>query len=92
MINAVIIEDEILSREKLMIILKDIAPEINIVATFGCVKESIDYFKKHLPVDLIFCDVQLPDGLSFEIFAGVKTTTTVIFITGLSYMHLKITG
>jgi DNA-binding LytR/AlgR family response regulator len=82
MINAVIIEDEILSREKLIAILKDVAPEINIVATCSSVKESIEYFKTHLPADLIFCDVQLPDGLSFEIFARINTTTPVIFITG----------
>jgi DNA-binding LytR/AlgR family response regulator len=82
MINAVIIEDEVCSREKLIDILKDVAPEITITATPGCVKEGIDYFKKHVPVDVIFCDVQLPDGLSFEIFAEVNITTPVIFITG----------
>jgi DNA-binding LytR/AlgR family response regulator len=88
MINAVIIEDEILSREKLISILKDVAPEINIIATFGCVKESIAYFKKEVAVDVIFCDVQLPDGLSFEIFAEINITTPVIFITGFDRFML----
>jgi DNA-binding LytR/AlgR family response regulator len=82
MINAVIIEDEILSREKLIAILKEVEPGINIVATCSSVKESIDYFKTNLPADVIFCDVQLPDGLSFEIFSAVTTATPVIFITG----------
>ena len=81
MIKAVIIEDEISAREKLISILKEVAPDINIVATFSYVKESIDNLQKFLPIDLIFCDVQLPDGLSFEIFTEVNITTPVIFIT-----------
>lgn len=81
MIRAVIIEDEVSAREKLISILQEVAPEINIVASFSYVKESIDNLQNFLPIDLIFCDVQLPDGLSFEIFTRVKVTTPVIFIT-----------
>ena len=82
MINAIIIEDEIPAREKLISILQEVAPDINIIATFSYVKESIDNLKSKLSVDLIFCDVQLPDGLSFEIFTEVSITAPVIFITG----------
>ena len=89
MINVVIIEDEIAAREKLISILQVVAPEINIIATFSYVKESIDNLKKILPIDLIFCDVQLPDGLSFEIFTEVSITAPVIFITGFDKFVLN---
>ncbi|HEY2720329.1 MAG TPA: LytTR family DNA-binding domain-containing protein, partial [Chitinophagaceae bacterium] len=46
------------------------------------VRESIDYFSNSPKADLIFCDVQLEDGLSFEIFTKAEIKTPVIFITG----------
>lgn len=82
MIKAIIIEDEIFAREQLISILQVVAPDISIVATYTYVKESIDNLKNILPIDLIFCDVQLPDGLSFEIFTELSITAPVIFITG----------
>jgi two-component system LytT family response regulator len=82
MINSIIIEDELPAREKLISILEHVTPEVNVIATFGSVKESVDHLKNKMPVDLIFCDVQLPDGLSFEIFSAVNISTPVIFITG----------
>lgn len=88
MINAIIIEDELPAKEKLISILQKVSPEINVIATFTNVKESIDNLKKKLPVDLIFCDVQLPDGLSFEIFTEVNIVTPVIFITGFDKFTL----
>ncbi|MGI8584603.1 MAG: LytR/AlgR family response regulator transcription factor [Chitinophagaceae bacterium] len=89
MINAIIIEDEIFAREKLISILHEVAPEIIIVATFSYVRECIDNWKKTLPIDLIFCDVQLPDGLSFEIFTEVNITAPVIFTTGFDKFILN---
>ncbi|MEO5783604.1 MAG: LytTR family DNA-binding domain-containing protein [Ginsengibacter sp.] len=89
MIKAIIIEDEISARERLIVILEDVAPDIHIVANFSYVKESIDNLQNFLPIDLIFCDVQLPDGLSFEIFTKVSITTPVIFITAFDKFILN---
>jgi DNA-binding LytR/AlgR family response regulator len=88
MINAVIIEDEKPSQEKLIRILKEISPELEVVAILTTVKESIDYFKIPQSVDVIFCDVQLPDGLSFEIFKETQIKIPVIFITGFDKFML----
>ena len=82
MINAVIIEDEKDAQEKLSSTLKEVAPGLNVVAILTSVKESINYFKTSPPIDIIFCDVQLPDGLSFEIFSETQIKIPVIFITG----------
>jgi DNA-binding LytR/AlgR family response regulator len=82
MINAVIIEDERFAQEKLLDLLGEVSAEMNVIGILSSVKESIDYFKTALPIDLIFCDVQLPDGLSFDIFSETQTNIPVIFTTG----------
>ena len=88
MINAVIIEDEKSSQEKLLNILREVSPGLNVVAVLTNVKESINYFKTFFSIDIIFCDVQLPDGLSFEIFSETQIKIPVIFITGFDKFML----
>lgn len=82
MINIVIIEDEKLSQEKLLATLKEIPFEMNVISVLSTVKESIEYFKEPRKVDIILSDVQLSDGLSFDIFRETGIDIPVIFITG----------
>jgi DNA-binding LytR/AlgR family response regulator len=82
MIKAVIIEDEKKAAECLLALLKDIEPELRVEAVLPGVQEGIRYFSANEKVDIIFSDVQLADGLSFAIFAAVKPTAPVVFITG----------
>ncbi len=82
MINAVIIEDEAMAQAKLMSALKEVSVEVNVQTILATVKESIIYFKNNASPDIIFCDVQLSDGLSFEIFRETKIQVPVIFTTG----------
>jgi DNA-binding LytR/AlgR family response regulator len=81
MIRTVIIEDEKLIAGELKKKLVELEPDIEVVATLGSVKESIDYFEAGNPADLIFSDIQLPDGLSFEIFSTIKSEAPLVFIT-----------
>lgn len=79
--NIIIIEDEEDNAEDLrQNILKHI-PNANIIALLKSVKESIEFLKKHEHPDLFISDIELGDGLSFEIFEAVKTTAPVIFVT-----------
>ena len=82
MLNAVIIEDERPALENLVTAISSIADDIHITACLGSVRESIEYLSQKPDVDLIFSDVQLSDGLSFEIFGQGNVPTPVIFITG----------
>lgn len=82
MINAIIIEDEKPAMEALVKTLLQVSTEINIKARLGTVKESIEYLATHPQADIIFSDVQLPDGLSFDIFSHTSVQVPVIFITG----------
>ena len=88
MIKAAIIEDERHASEYLVSLLKDAHPQISVEALLSTAAESIDFFK-HNKVDLIFSDVQLPDGLSFYIFDELSINTPVIFTTGYDRFVLE---
>lgn len=53
------------------------------------VEESIDWFSKNEHPDLIFLDIQLSDGLSFEIFEKINIKSAVIFTTAYDEYALK---
>ena len=82
MLNAIIIEDEKPAMEALTMILEEVSPDVNILAQLNSVKESIEFITTHPDADIIFSDVQLPDGLSFEIFKQTGLQVPVIFTTG----------
>ncbi len=68
--------------EEFKAILKRASVDADLVGSFTTVKDSIDWLSLNEAPDLIFSDVQLPDGLSFEIFARVNVKCPVVFITG----------
>lgn len=82
MLNTVIIEDERPAQESLIATLSSIADDVHVTARLSSVRESIEFLSLGPAVDLIFSDVQLGDGLSFEIFNQGNVRTPVIFITG----------
>ena len=82
MLNAVIIEDERPALENLVEAINSLSDDVHIEARLSTVRDSIDYLQTEPPIDLIFSDVQLSDGLSFEIFQQSPVKTPVIFITG----------
>lgn len=79
--NVVIIEDEIITAEDLAQTIKACQPKAAISKILGTVKESIAWFNNMPEPDLIFSDIQLGDGLSFEIFATAPVNIPVIFCT-----------
>lgn len=82
MLNALIIEDEKPAMEVLVKKLSQVSTPVNIKARLNSVKESIEYMSVHPEADIIFSDVQLADGLSFDIFSQTEVQSPVIFITG----------
>ncbi|MGK2864929.1 MAG: LytR/AlgR family response regulator transcription factor [Chitinophagaceae bacterium] len=82
MIRTVIIEDEKLIAEEFRRMLLKSSTETEVLGSFSTVKESIDYLSAHAAPDLIFSDVQLPDGMSFDIFNQVPVKSPVVFVTG----------
>lgn len=85
--NAIIIEDEKPAARRLNRMLDKL--EVPIVAVLHSVEESIVWFKNNEHPDIIFLDIQLSDGLSFEIFDNVKINSAVIFTTAYDEYALQ---
>ncbi len=79
--NIVIIEDESFTANDLAETLLSLEPDVNIIEVLSSVKSAVSYFTKNGSPDLIYSDIQLGDGLSFEIFKAVRITAPVIFCT-----------
>jgi len=85
----VIIEDEKLTADDLAETIGKVIPGARITAILSSVKKAISWFQKNEQPDLIFSDIQLGDGLSFEIFKSVSTNVPVIFCTAYDEYALK---
>jgi two-component system response regulator LytT len=87
--NVLIIEDEPLAADKLELMLLKIDSEINVLARLESVLDSINWLNAHNKADLIFMDIQLDDGICFEIFDSVKIETPIIFTTAYDSYAIK---
>lgn len=87
--NVLIIEDEENLARQLKKLLKEIDPEIQVLAVLGSIKSSVDFIKKDNSIDLMLVDIYLNDGLSFEIFKQVDWKSPVIFCTAYDQYALK---
>ncbi len=85
--NVIIIEDEKPSARRLQRMLNSL--DIKVDTLLHSVKESINWFENSEHPDLIFLDIQLSDGLSFEIFDAVKITSAIIFTTAYDEYALQ---
>ncbi|AFD05761.1 response regulator of the LytR/AlgR family [Solitalea canadensis DSM 3403] len=86
--TVLIIEDEELAANELQNTLRQLEPTIEIVAVLGTVKSAVQWLKDH-QVDLIFMDIHLGDGDSFQIFQQVTIKCPVIFTTAYDEYTMK---
>lgn len=87
--KVVIIEDEALMARDLTDILQQAPGHPEVIMTLSSVAEAINYLKHHPAPDLIFSDIQLGDGISFDIFRQVDTDCPVIFCTAYNEFALE---
>lgn len=87
--NVLIIEDEHLAAEKLEAMLLNIEPGIKVQARLESILDSINWLNSNERPDLIFLDIQLDDGLCFEIFDSVEIDTPIIFTTAYDSYAIK---
>ena len=87
--NVLIIEDEKPASRKLIRLLEQIDPGIEITSVIPSVEIAINWFLKNSPPGLIFMDIQLEDGLCFEIFEKCDIRTPVIFTTAYDEYTLR---
>ncbi len=87
--NCLIIEDEKVAAERLSGLIKNYDQSIEILKIIQSVKNSVKWLNSNQAPDLIFMDIQLADGLSFEIFEQTIVKTPVIFTTAFDEYALK---
>jgi DNA-binding LytR/AlgR family response regulator len=87
--NILIIEDETKTARELQKLLERISPEIEVAAIVPSVKGGIAWLQQHTPPHLIVSDIQLADGLSFDIFAQVPINAPIIFCTAYDEYAIK---
>jgi DNA-binding LytR/AlgR family response regulator len=86
--NVIILEDEPRAANYLERLIQKAAPEMHIVAKLESVRDAVPFLKSNPDIALIFSDIQLADGLSFEIFGQVSVKCPIIFTT--AYDHYAI--
>jgi DNA-binding LytR/AlgR family response regulator len=86
-VNVIIIEDEKPAARRLSRMLKELGIEAQTM--LHSVEESLNWFQNNEHPDLIFLDIQLSDGLSFEIFEEVSVSSAIIFTTAYDEYALK---
>ena len=79
--RVIIIEDEPPAAKRLISMLEACSVSVEIMEVLDSVEDSIAYFKNFDNYDLLFMDVQLGDGLSFDIFKSVEIRKPIIFTT-----------
>jgi DNA-binding LytR/AlgR family response regulator len=85
----IIIEDELFTARDLADCILKVLPDTKITAILSSVKEASNFFKTPQEVDLIFSDIQLGDGLSFEIFENISSPAPIIFCTAYDEYALR---
>ncbi|WP_031530900.1 LytR/AlgR family response regulator transcription factor [Dyadobacter crusticola] len=87
--NIIIIEDELKTARSLANILRELRPQSSVTGPYQSIEESIEMLSTGSKPDLIFMDIQLADGLSFEIFKSVEIACPVIFCTAFDEYSLE---
>lgn len=84
-----ILEDEKLNAERIQRLMGRIRPNMEIVGVLASVKKAVDWLAENKSPDLIIMDIQLADGLSFEVFNLTDVKCPVIFTTAYDEYAVK---
>lgn len=86
--NVLIIEDENLAVQNLISYLDKIG-DVSVAAVLETVHDSVEWLENHDHPDVVFMDIHLADGSSFEIFNNVKIQCPIIFTTAYDEYAVK---
>ncbi len=84
-----IIEDEARAANQLKNLLKSLGFDYQLLDTIDTVEDSVNWFQKNSAPDLVFMDIQLADGISFEIFQKTKVDCPIIFTTAFDQYAIR---
>jgi len=84
-----VIEDELHTANRLNQLIFEYNKDYEIIDSLSSIESSVEWLKKHKQPDLIFQDIQLKDGICFEIYKEVDISSPLIFTTAYSEYALK---
>lgn len=87
--KVLIIEDELQAAKRMESLVTELIPDARILATLDTVKRSVAWFKSNPTPDLVLMDIQLADGISFQIFDHHPISAPIIFTTAYDAYALK---
>lgn len=87
--KVVVVEDEIIAAQALSRLIQEIRPDFEIVAILQTIEESIEWFGANALPELVFMDIHLADGFSFEIFDKIQISCPIIFTTAYNEYALE---
>ncbi len=87
--KTIIIEDEPLVAKDLQKLILQIDPSIEVLTVLDSVSSSIEYFKTHAAPSLLFMDIQLNDGVSFDLLKRVEISCPIIFTTAYNEYAIR---
>lgn len=87
--KVLIVEDEMRAASQLQGLLKEVGFEYSLLGILDTVEDAVNWFESQPTPDLVFMDVQLADGISFEIFRATQTEAPIIFTTAFDEYALQ---
>lgn len=84
-----IIEDEIPAAKRLEKLILECKPEATILDVIDTVEDAIEWFENNDEPDLVISDIQLADGVSFEIYENLELECPIIFATAYDQYAIK---
>lgn len=87
--KVIIIEDEQPAFKRLRRMLEALRPDAVMLGHADSVEDAVEIITVHQDADLIFMDIQLADGISFDIFDKIDVTPPVIFTTAFDHYAIK---
>ncbi|HEV7332640.1 MAG TPA: LytTR family DNA-binding domain-containing protein [Flavisolibacter sp.] len=87
--NILIVEDEGLLARRLQAMLQQLDERIIVIGVTGSIKSTVNWLQNHSEPDLLFMDIELSDGRSFDIFQSVTVRAPIIFTTAYDEFAIK---
>jgi DNA-binding LytR/AlgR family response regulator len=89
MLRVLIIEDEVSARNHLLKLLQALEEDFEVVGSLGTVRQSLAWLSQHKEPDLVFMDIHLSDGISFDILSEHSLNCPIVFITAYDQYAIK---
>jgi two-component system LytT family response regulator len=87
--KAIIIEDEKRAANHLIRLIQEVDADIEVINELQTINQSVEWFRENSMPDIVFLDIHLADGSSFEIFKEISIESPIIFTTAYDEYALK---